>query len=154
MISAVCPNEIRTMNRRAKYEKFRRTKRYRDRVAFLNQGKSCVICGATTGLTRHHTRESDYADEETYYRALDWAVPMCNLKCHRRWHKGKTKTCPVCGRELIAPEAEYCYTCTPPEVREAREVRVVLRRKRQRILRKANYNRARDRLAHKGERLK
>lgn len=121
MISAVCPNEIRRDNRRGKYAKFRRTKRYRSRVQELNEGKSCVICGTTERLGRHHTRETDYKDEETYYKALDWAVPMCYRHHILRWHKGKTKTCPSCGKELIAPEYDTCWNCIPAEERERKK---------------------------------
>jgi len=120
MISAVCPNEIRRDNRRGKYAKFRRTKRYRNRVQELNQGKACVICGTTEKLTRHHIRESDYESLEIYFQALDWAVPMCT-RHHLSWHKGKTKTCPICGRELIAPEAECCWDCIPQEEKDRKE---------------------------------
>lgn len=120
MISAVCPNEIRRDNRRGKYAKFRRTKRYRNRVQELNQGKACVICGTTEKLTRHHIRESDYESLEIYFQALDWAVPMCT-RHHLSWHKGKTKTCPICGRELISPEYECCWNCLPEEEKEKKK---------------------------------
>ena len=120
MISAVCPNEIRRDNRRGKYAKFRRTKRYRNRVQELNQGKACVICGTTEKLTRHHIRESDYESQEIYFQALDWAVPMCT-RHHLSWHKGKTKTCPICGRELISPEYECCWNCLPEEEKEKKK---------------------------------
>ena len=120
MISAVCPNEIRRDNRRGKYAKFRRTKRYRNRVQELNQGKACVICGTTEKLTRHHIRESDYESLEIYFQALDWAVPLCT-RHHLSWHKGKTKTCPICGRELISPEYECCWNCLPEEEKEKKK---------------------------------
>ena len=120
MISAVCPNEIRRDNRRARFQKFRRTKRYRNRVQELNQGKACVICGTTEKLTRHHIRESDYESLEIYFQALDWAVPMCT-RHHLSWHKGKTKTCPICGRELISPEYECCWNCLPEEEKEKKK---------------------------------
>lgn len=116
----ICPEEIRRDNRRAKHQKFRRTARYRRRVKELTEGKPCIICGATERLTIHHTAEDDYHDEETYFRALEKGVVMCN-RHHHAWHKGKTKRCPDCGKELIAPEYDCCWNCIPDDVKSARK---------------------------------
>jgi hypothetical protein len=114
-----CPEMIRTINRRKEFSHIRRTKPYRDRVRELNEGKGCIICGSTERLGRHHTKESDYQHgPEHYIAALDWAVPMC-FRCHIfRWHKGKTKICPECGKELIAPEYDRCWNCISEEEKE------------------------------------
>lgn len=140
----ICPNEIRTENRRKKYEKFRRSSRYRNRVKELLVGKVCVICTSSEGLTIHHTSEDDYRDEETYFRTLDKGVPMCARRCHREWHKGKTKICPVCGKVLIAPEYDCCWNCIPDDVKEANEVKKIRRKKKQKAFRRMQYLNAKE----------
>lgn len=112
------PEEIRTRNRRKAKSNFRKTKRYRDRVKELTAGRKCIFCGTSEKLTIHHTGgDSDYRTDEIYYRTLDQGWVVCSRN-HRQYHKGKTKLCPRCKKELIHEKYESCFSCmTPEEIR-------------------------------------
>jgi predicted amidophosphoribosyltransferase len=58
------------------------------------------------------------------------------VRQHNQWHKGKTKVCPVCGKELIAPEYEMCWNCLGEEKKEEIERRKAVTRKLLRVLRR------------------
>jgi hypothetical protein len=127
----VCPEEIRTINRRKELAGIRRTKRYRDIVDKLVRGRTCIWCGRSDRLTVHHVSISDYISAEAYISGLDKGWVMCN-SCHRAYHSGRI-LCPKCKERYT--KYATCYQCMPQERKDeiiARKVRMkVLRRKLQ-----------------------
>ena len=127
----ICPEEIRTKNRRKKLDKIWASPEWKRKRDEFVRGKCCIICGSTDRLTPHHPREESYRSIKKYLD-LSSCLVLCG-GCHRKIHKGY-HLCPVCKKNLT--KYEQCWDCLPDEVKEKFEVKKILKRKLQREIRK------------------
>jgi hypothetical protein len=139
----VCPDELRTINRRKELARIRRTKEYRDIVEERVRGKTCIWCGRSDHLTIHHVSISDYISEKAYISGLDKGWVMCN-SCHRAYHSGRI-LCPICKERYT--KYNTCYQCMPQE----RKDEIVARKVRMKLLRRKLQKESRARFLKKGQ---
>ncbi len=137
----VCPEEIRTINRRKELAVIRRTKRYRDIVEERVRGKTCIWCERPDRLTIHHVSISDYLSAEAYISGLDKGWVMCT-SCHRAYHSGRI-LCPICKERYT--KYATCYQCMPQE----RKDEIVARKVRMKLLKRRLNKQARARFLEK-----
>ena len=128
----VCPDELRTINRRKELARIRRTKEYRDIVEERVRGKTCIWCGRSDRLTIHHVSISDYVSEKAYISGLDKGWVMCT-SCHRAYHSGRI-LCPICKERYT--KYATCYQCMPQERKDEIEGNKIRKRKLRRMLNK------------------
>lgn len=142
-ITPTPPEEIRKTNRRKKLLKVWSDKTWKAARAefILAKGGKCEWCGSTKRLTPHHPYRNTYSDQVYKDLFLSQCILLCS-RCHSALHRGMVP----CEREHDDGEVHYrwhdapvcsaCYLKEYPEVKEAAERTKVLRRKRQRELRK------------------
>ena len=133
----VCPEEIRTDNRRKELARIRRTREYREIVSSLTAGRTCIWCGRIDHLTIHHVSLWSYMSERAYIEGLYTGWVMCT-SCHRAYHSGRI-LCPECKTRYT--KYTTCYACMPQERKDEIVRKKIQKKKLLRMLRK----KARDR---------
>ena len=128
----VCPDELRTINRRKELARIRRTKEYRDIVEDCVRGRTCIWCGRSDKLTVHHVSLQDYGSQRAYIEGLSRGWVMCNA-CHRAYHSGRI-LCPICKERYT--KYNTCYQCMPQERKDEIEGNKIRKRKLRRMLNK------------------
>ena len=137
----VCPDELRTINRRKELARIRRTKEYRDIVEDCVRGRTCIWCGSSDKLTVHHVSLQDYGSQRAYIEGLSRGWVMCNA-CHRAYHSGRI-LCPICKERYT--KYNTCYQCMPQE----RKDEIVARKVRMKLLRRKLQKESRARFLEK-----
>ena len=136
----VCPDELRTINRRKELARIRRTKEYRDIVEERVRGKTCIWCERPDRLTIHHVSISDYLSAEAYISGLDKGWVMCT-SCHRAYHSGRI-LCPKCKTRYT--KYTTCYACMPQERKDEIVRKKIQFRKLKKALEKARYQKYKE----------
>jgi len=136
----VCPEEIRVRNRRKELSRIRKTRKYREIVASLTAGRTCIWCGRSDRLTIHHTSLSDYVSERAYVAGLYTGWVMCG-SCHRAYHQGRI-LCPKCKTRYT--KYTTCYACMPQERKDEIVRKKIQFRKLKKALEKARYQKYKE----------
>lgn len=151
MISHVCPEEIRTANRKEVLEDIWATPEWESNVAgYITIHPHCHFCGKDS-QTVHHTDPKDYpkgrGDTVGIARYMNFArskvVPTC-YRCHDELKKGR-RICPRCKKHYIAQDELCCYYCLTPEQKKARRDARRKSRDQKRAMREEINQRSRER---------
>lgn len=151
LTTTTCPEQIRTNTRRKNLKKKWGGKEWKvAREKFIQErGAKCEWCKGTERLTVHHPQRNGYGDQVYLNFYLSGCVLLCS-RCHAALHAGKV----LCEREHADGEnhyrwhdaemCSYCFLQEHPEIKELAEIARSEKRKRQRELRKAQAQKAKE----------
>lgn len=161
VISAVCPEEIRTRNRKDLLEWIWSLPEWTAAVdTYLLTHPVCDCCGKPA-KTVHHTDPEDYPngpwDTNGIARYMDFTrskvIPICN-RCHNAIRKNQ-RPCPRCKKHYIPVTGYLCRYCISPEDRTRLRVERQERKRKKKAIReevnRINRERARDAYRRKRE---
>lgn len=123
MISSVCPEEIRALNRKHTHEEWWKLQVWLDLVARETAGKRCEYCDRREGdpytnsegeekvtrLTLHHPESWSYDSLEIYLAEYTPREVICE-RCHTLIRMN-LKVCPECKTNAISVMGHLCRDC-------------------------------------------